>query len=306
VRKDSRIWSGRRQWLAVTAAFVAVLAGPGCRSLPPSPPDATTPAESEGRHVLQTAAACGCHGANFAGWKEGRPNDFPRAAPYGERFVGPFGAVPAANITPDKETGIGSWTDEQIKRAITDGVDPGGRKLAPLMPYAVYHGMAASDLDALVAYLHRLRPVHNEVTGWEFKGQMPEPAPPQTPPEGGRPAGGVELGRYLVHSVSGCTDCHAPGGPGPDAEKLIGKVLHIGGAAIVAPNLTPDRATGLGAWSEGDIARYLRTGTRPDGGLAQSAMAGLILTSFSHYSPDEARAVAAYLKNLPAVHHRPE
>jgi mono/diheme cytochrome c family protein len=296
----------RRRWIAAAVAFAAVLAVAGCSVLPPQPPAGQTAVEREGRHVLQIAAACGCHGANFAGWKEGRPDTFPRAAPYGERFVGPFGAVPSANITPDKETGIGSWSDEQIKHAVTEGVAPGDRKLSPIMPFAVYHGMAESDLTALVAYLRRLRPIHNEVTGFEFKGASPEPGPLQIPPEGGRPAGGVALGRYLVHSVSGCTDCHAPSGSGPDAEKLIGKMLHIGSEAVIVPNLTPDRETGIGAWSEGQIARYLRTGTRPDGGLAQSAMAGLILTSFSHYTPDEARAVAAYLKSLPPVRHRPE
>jgi hypothetical protein len=293
----------RRPWFAA-AAFSAALVAVGCSVLPPQPPAGQTAVEREGRHVLQIAAACGCHGANFAGWKEGHPDSFPRAAPYGERFVGPYGAVPAANITPDRETGIGSWTDEQIRRAVTEGITPGDRKLSPLMPYAVYHGMAESDLTALIAYLRRLRPVHNEVTGWEFKGPPPEPGPLQTPPEGGRPAGGVALGRYLVHNVSGCTDCHSPGGPGPDAEKLIGKVLRIGNEAVAVPNLTPDRETGIGAWSEGQIARYLRTGARPDGGLAQSAMAGLILTSFSHYTTEEARAVATYLKTLPPVRHQ--
>ena len=87
---------------------------------------------------------------------------------------------------------------------------------------------------------------------------------------------------------------------------LAGRVLPQGpGSREVVPNITPDRETGIGRWSERDIVRYLRTGSRPDGGLAQSLMAGLIYSSFSHLSGDEGRAIAAYLKSIPAVNHNP-
>jgi mono/diheme cytochrome c family protein len=293
------------QWLLATLLFAAVLIAAGCDVLPKPPPPGKTTLEQQGRHVLQIAESCGCHGSNFAGWREGGPDTLPRTLPYGERFVGPFGAVPASNITPDAATGIGSWSDEQIKRAITEGIAPGDRRLHPIMPYKVYHGMAESDLAALVAYLRRLRPVKNDVTGWNLKEPVPEPGPlPPAPAD--RPVGSVALGSYLVHHVSGCIDCHAPGGSGPNAETLMGKRLEIGGKSVIAPNLTTDRETGIGAWSDGQIAHYLRTGSRPDGGLAQSIMAGLILTSFSHYTPEESKAVAAYLKSLPPIRHRPE
>jgi mono/diheme cytochrome c family protein len=118
-----------------------------------------------------------------------------------------------------------------------------------------------------------------------------------------RPAGGVELGRYIVRNVASCADCHGSGKPSED-QPLSGKILHTGDEVVVAPNITPDRDTGIGAWTEGDIATYLRTGTRPDGSLAQSAMAGLIVTGFSHFTPVEAHAVAAYLKSQPPVRHR--
>ena len=285
--------------LMTGAAIVAV----GCDFLP-QPPQAQTPLEERGRHVLQTAGGCGCHGSNFAGWRQGKADTFPRAAPFGERFVGPFGSVPASNITPDPDTGISGWSDAQLESAIVDGVDPAGRQLSPQMPYHAYHGMAKNDVRALIAYLHRLRPVKNEVPEKVMKALPPEiEAAPSAPEE--RPTEPVALGRYLVEHVSACTDCHASGAPGPEGELLVGKLLPLGKESVVAPNLTPDRETGIGSWSKTDITRYLRTGTRPDGGLAQSVMAGLILTSFSKLTPEESTAIAAYLKSLPPMHHRP-
>lgn len=271
----------------------------GCGRLPRLPP-ARTAVESHGRHVLQIATRCGCHGPNFAGWREGGPDRLPEAAPYGERFVGPFGTVPAANITPDPETGIGTWSDAEITRALREGIRPGGRRLSPIMPYHAYHGMAESNLAALVAYLHRLRPVRNPVPGPQFTQRVPEPRPlppaPDRPPESG-----TALGRYLVQNVSTCTDCHLPAGAS-QPEQLVGQLLPVGpGQRVVVPNITPDRETGIGRWSEEEIARYLRTGRRPDGELAKSLMAVLILTSYSHLTRDEARATAAYLKNIPPV-----
>lgn len=286
--------------LTISVALVAV----GCDTLP-QPPKAKTPLEERGRHVLQLAGGCGCHGTNFAGWRQGRADSFPRAAPFGERFVGPFGSVPASNITPDPNTGISGWSDEMLEQAITQGLDPAGRRLSPQMPYRAYQGMAKSDVRALIAYLRRLRPVNNAVPAKELKTPVPEwetssPAPEERPTEP------VALGRYLVEHVSACTDCHSPGESGPEGESLAGKMLPIGGKSIVAPNLTTDRETGIGTWSQADISRYLRTGTRPDGGLAQSAMAGLILVSFSKMTKEESAAVAVYLKSLPPVRHRPQ
>src|SRR5262249_49633989 len=113
--------------------------------------------------------------------------------------------------------------------------------------------------------------------------------------------------RYLVESVSTCGDCHTPhSSSGPESGMLLaGNLLDLSpGHAEVVPNITPDRETGIGRWKESEIARYLRTGSRPDGGLAQSIMAGLIITSFSHFTGQEADAIAAYLKSIPPVHHR--
>jgi mono/diheme cytochrome c family protein len=304
VERKARAWPGR--W-GGAAAGVWIVLGAGCATLP-RPPEARTPVESRGRHVLRIASGCGCHGLNFAGWKAGGPDLLPRTLPYGERFVGTGGVIPAPNITPDPETGIGRWTEEEIARAIRDGVHPSGARLHPTMPFMAYHGMAASDLRALVAYLRRLRPVKNRVTGKQYAAPIPEPGPlpssPERPPESG-----IALGEYLVESVTTCGDCHTSrdrSGPRPGL-RLAGNVLPHGAEGTIAvPNITPDRETGIGRWSERAIARYLRTGSRPDGGLAQSLMAGLIFSSYSHLTRQEAQAIAAYLKSIPPVRHRPE
>jgi mono/diheme cytochrome c family protein len=257
--------------------------------------------------VLRIAVACGCHGANFAGWKAGGPDLLPRTLPYGERFVGPYGVIPAPNITPDRETGIGGWSDEAIARAIRDGIHPSGAPLHPIMPYPAFHGMADSDVSALVAYLRRLRPVKNRVTGKRLAAPVPEPGAlppaPERPPESG-----AALGKYLVESVGTCGDCHTSHGPSVPRPGMLlaGNLLPRGSGSEVVPNITPDVETGIGRWSRNEIARYLRTGSRPDGGLAQSLMAGLIFSSFSHLTSEEAHAIAAYLKSIPPVRHRPE
>ena len=279
-----------RRIVLIATAVLATCLKVSASLLPQQPPQGRTEVEKRGRHLVQIAGGCGCHGPNFAGWRKGGPDSFPRAAPYGERFVTPDGAVPAPNITPDVDTGIGRWTDDQIARAITDGVDPSGARLSPIMPYGSYAGMTKGDVDAVVAYLHCLRPVHNVVP--ESTVTASATAALAEPRTAVNPTGRVELGRYLVRHVSSCADCHG--------DNLAGKVMKTGGESIVTPNLTPGAVDAVGRWSQSDIARYLRTGARPDGGLAQGSMAGLILSSFSHYTGAEASAVAAYLKSVPA------
>jgi mono/diheme cytochrome c family protein len=288
------------------AALVCLGAVTGCARLP-RPPEGRTPLERRGRHVLRIAEGCSCHGANFAGWRAGGPDRLPGTLPYGERFVGAFGKIPAPNITPDPEAGIGRWSDAEIARALREGIRPDGSRLHPLMPYLEYRGMAESDVAALVAYLHRLRPIRNRVPPKELTTVIPEPGPsppaPAAPPERG-----VALGRYLVESVSGCRNCHSPAGAtGPEPGMLLaGKALPVApGETVLIPNITPDPETGIGRWRAAEIATYLRTGRRPDGRLAQSLMAALIIVSFSHFTREEADAIAAYLKSLPPVQHRP-
>jgi hypothetical protein len=103
---------------------------------------------AKGQYIFSLAAGCGCHSD---------PKGTPHAG--GRPFPIPFGTVYSTNLTADKETGLGGWTDQQIADAITKGVGRGGVKTLPLMPYGLYSGMAQDDLKALIAFLRTLKPV---------------------------------------------------------------------------------------------------------------------------------------------------
>lgn len=220
--------------------------------------------------------------------------------------LGPAGVVFTRNITPDMETGIGSWTDDQIKIAIKTGIDNKGQLLFPVMPYHVYNGMADADLEAVVAYLHSVGAVNNAVPDRTVSTEgMPSP-PFQTgisAPDASDPGA---RGAYLVNSVMGCTDCHTPLDPAtgaPQMDKyLAGRQPYEGPWGIVyGGNITPDDETGIGTWTDEEVKRAITTGVGKDGRR-------LILMPWYAYSAmttEDANAVVYYLRNvLPAVNNQ--
>ncbi len=217
--------------------------------------------------------------------------------------LGPAGMVYTANLTPDKETGLGDWTDEQIKVAIRTGQRPDGRILVPVMPYNSFNSMADTDLDAVVAYIRSIPAVKNKVPASTFvtTGMQPRPFTQGmvAPPASDKNA----RGEYLVKSVTSCTDCHTPLDPANGAP-MMDKYL-AGGQPYVGPwgtvyggNITPDMETGIGSWTEQEIKTSFMTGVNNKGRR-------LILMpwfAYSALSNDDADAVAYYIKNsLPAV-----
>jgi len=220
--------------------------------------------------------------------------------------LGPAGILFTRNLTPDEETGLGAWTDEQIKIAVKAGVDHDGRILFPVMPYHVYNGMADADMDAVIAYLRSVNAVSNQVP----ESTIPTegfPTPPYTigivAPDASDKAA---RGGYLVNSVMGCTDCHTPVDPAtgaPQMDKyLAGKQPYEGPWGIVyGGNITPDNETGIGTWTDEEVKRALTAGVRKDGRR-------LILMPWSGYTSltsEDADAVVYYLKNvLPAVNNQ--
>ena len=217
--------------------------------------------------------------------------------------LGPAGVLLTRNITPDAETGIGSWTDEQIKLAIKTGVSPDGKLLFPVMPYHVYKTMADADLDALMAYLRSIPPVQNNIP----KSTISTEGLPIPPYETGIVAPDqsdkAARGAYLVNSVMGCTDCHTPVDPitgAPQIDKyLAGRQPYEGPWGIVyGGNITPDSETGIGAWTDEEITRAIMSGVGKDGRR-------LIFMPWFNYvtlKSEDAEAVVYYLKNvLPAV-----
>jgi mono/diheme cytochrome c family protein len=212
--------------------------------------------------------------------------------------LGPIGILYGSNLTPDPETGLGNWTDEEIKNAIRLGLTPEGRQMHPIMPYFTFNKMAEADLDALVAYLRSLEPIENDVQ--ESALEIPPfgltvPEEPIVAPD---PADTAQRGRYLLTGVIACTDCHTPLDPATGAPNL--ELYFAGGqpyegpwGVIYAANLTPDEATGLGNWNDEEIARALRQGVRIDGRR-------LVLMPWADYTrltDDDLAAVIHFLRN---------
>ncbi len=258
-----------------------------------------------GKYIFAAAGGCGCHTTEEGGLNAG-----------GRKFTGPFGTVYGTNITPDKETGIGAWTEQQFIDAIRYGVRPNGEKLLPLMPYPSFRLMADDDVRALWAYLRSLpaikRPNQSRKASMPFvnlflsvwnkayggKGEPPARAP----------TAGVARGKYLVWHVAHCGECHTPRrvtGTMDNSRFLAG--TEDGPEKAIVANITPEPDTGIGRWSDDEIVEYLQTGFRPDGDNAQGLMEEVIDgTSVGYKDLREAdlRAIAAYLRTVPPIVNR--
>jgi len=258
---------------------------------------------AKGQYIFALTGGCACHTPPKETFHVGA-----RAFPI------PFGTVYSTNITQDKETGLGAWTDQQIHDAMVKGVRRDGSRILPVMPYENYSGMAEEDLKTLIAYLRTLKPVRKEnlrpkvhvsifrplVTPLWLKlfGRL------STPPSKA-PQSGVERGRYLVEHVSLCGDCHTP----RNFLMVPNRALYLAGIkkgpfGEEIPNITPDKETGIGDWSRNDIAELLLTGTKPDLDNVQGLMAELIEAGYKNMKKEDALAIADYLKSIPAIKNK--
>ena len=261
-----------------------------------------------GRYIFAAAGGCGCHtetGKAATGLNAG-----------GRRLEVPFGTVYSTNITPDRMTGIGAWTDEQIIAAIRLGRRPNGERILPVHPFMTFNGMAEEDLRALVAYLRTLTPIKKanlpkRITIPLFESvflpaRLAAFAPQETPPPSA-PTSGPARGEYLVRAVSHCGECHTPRG----MTQAVDNSRFLAGNAngpenSVVPNITSDKDTGL-TWSNEEIAYYLGTGNTPSGDVAGGIMAESIQgTSVGYKDLTEADllAIARYLKNIPPIRNK--
>jgi len=268
----------------------------------PSPADI-----ARGKYVFGATGGCGCH------TKKKEPVNAG-----GRRYDGPFGTVYSSNITPDRETGIGAWTDEQIIAAIRLGRRPNGERLLPVHPYTVFNGMAEQDLRALVAYLRTLPPVNRPTPAKKVTVPFFETvflpawlaafAPRETPPPAA-PTSGIARGEYLVRAVAHCGECHTPRTitmATDNSRFLAGAPKGKGPEGAEVPNITPDKETGL-AWTVQEIADYLGTGNKPDGDVAGSLMGEVIQGTTAGYkdlTESDRLAIAQYLKSIPAVRNK--
>jgi mono/diheme cytochrome c family protein len=261
---------------------------------------------ARGKYVFGATGGCGCHTV------KGQPVNAG-----GRRYDGAFGTVYSTNITPDRETGIGTWTDEQIITAIRLGRRPNGERLLPVHPYPVFNGMAAEDLRAVVAFLRTVPAVKRAAQPKRIAVPLFESvflpawlaafAPRETPPAAA-PTTGAARGEYLVRAVGHCGECHTPRTmtmATDNSRFLAGNPKGPEDAAI--PNITPDRDTGIGKWSADEIADYLGTGSKPDGDVAGGLMAEVIdgtLAGYKDLTKADRLAIAQYLKAIPPVSNR--
>jgi mono/diheme cytochrome c family protein len=228
----------------------------------------------------------------------------------GGRALGtPFGTFYGPNITPDKEDGIGAWSEADLRDALRNGKDKDGRYLFPVFPYPSFTGMSDGDIADLYAFLMTQKPVaqpdkpHDVKFPFGFRPGLffwrtlfftPGPLAPVP----GK-SDDWNRGRYLAEAVVHCEECHTPrnflgaldhahafaGNPqGPDGQK--------------APNITPDDATGIGKWSLDDITGVLENGLTPDGDSVGQGMAEVVDGTGKLTAADR-HAIAVYIKSLP-------
>lgn len=223
------------------------------------------------------------------------------------------GRVVAPNLTPDRETGLGAWTDGEKIRAIRDGIGRDGRALFPMMPYSGFQRMSDDDVQSLVAYMNTLAPVRNPLppTKLAFPVNLMIKGAPQ-------PAGSVEApdrsdklkyGEYLV-AIGACVGCHTPaerGAPVPGKEFAGGEKFDAPAYGLVySANITPDLETGIGKWSEEffvqkfyDYREYAQSGPPKATGPEQfTVMPWLAL---SRLTREDLGAMYTYLRTLKPV-----
>ena len=258
-----------------------------------------------GRYIVEGPAHCfECHGE--VDWKA--PGAQPKA---GRKGVGTVFQekgmewLTVPNITPDPETGAGTWTDEQFARAIREGIGHDGRRLFPMMPYMNFREMSDEDLASVIVYIRSLQPVRNELP----KSTLPEPVKAMLPPHqpitasvpGPDKSNPVAQGKYLV-TLANCASCHTPMKEG----RHITELEFAGGMSfdgpwgqVVSANITPD-PSGISYYDEKLFMQVMRTGHVGARKLNSIMPWGY----FRNMTDEDLKAIFAYLRTLPPVKHR--
>jgi mono/diheme cytochrome c family protein len=253
----------------------------------------------QGEYLARAADCQACHTA------EG-------GVPYagGRAFVLPFGTLYSTNITPDNETGIGNYTDADFLNAVHKGIGRGGAKLYPAMPFASYTYMTDADAGAIKAYLFSLRPVHapapQNTLGFPFnqRGLMGVWALLFNPDKRFEPRTARDpqwnRGAYLVEAMAHCGECHTPRNPlqaQNQREKFSGAVQ----AGWRAYNITSDPKSGIGAWSEDDLAHYLAAGHADGRGTATGPMGEAVDNSLQYLTQGDISAIVTYVRSVSGI-----
>jgi mono/diheme cytochrome c family protein len=220
----------------------------------------------------------------------------------------PFGVFYVPNITPDKQNGIGAWSQTDFHTALRDGIGPDGKYLFPVFPFTSFTNLTDRDIGDLYAYLMSLPAVPaankphqaNMPFGWRplllgWRTLFFTPGPIQVEPGKGD---NWNRGNYLVHAVAHCEECHTPRNSLGAVKTSMSFSGNIGGPdGQNAPNITPDVKTGIGNWSIEDIEQLLKTGLTPESDQVGSGMKAVVRGT-SKLTDADRHAIAVYLKSV--------
>lgn len=252
-----------------------------------------------GRYLARAADCMVCHTA---------PGGVPYAG--GRPFVLPFGTIYSTNITPDPETGIGKYTNADFLNAVHKGIGRGNIKLYPAMPYPSYTYMSDADALAIKAYLFTILPVHSPapqntlafpfnqrglMSIWSALFNRDQRFSPHI-----ERSAEWNRGAYLVEAMGHCGECHTPRNlffALNHRQKFTGTIQ----AGWRAYNITPDRSSGVGAWSDADLAHYLSMGHADGRGTASGPMGEAVDESLSYLTPADVGAMVTYLRSVPSA-----
>jgi len=252
-----------------------------------------------GQYLTRAADCVACHtakgGEPFAG---------------GLAFASPFGTLYSTNITPDRKTGIGDYTDADWRRVIHKGVARNGTRLYPAMPYASYTYMTDEDALAIKAYLFSLPPVEAPRAAntlsfpfnqrwlmifWSAMFNSDERFEPHT-----ERSAEWNRGAYLAEAMAHCGECHTPRTLAFSLDNRH-KFAGTKQAGWVAYNISSDKETGIGEWKPEEIAQYVGTGHAAGRGTANGPMGEAVEFSLRYLTPADVSAIATYVATVPAV-----
>jgi mono/diheme cytochrome c family protein len=254
---------------------------------------------ARGQYLADAADCLACHtaegGEPFAG---------------GRAFHTEFGTLYSPNISPDPDTGIGTWSDEDFVRALHEGVAKNGERLYPAFPYAAYTYLTRDDVLAIKAYLfsqpgvrnqapeHELRFPYNQRWLMAIWAMLYNPDTRFRPVADRAPA--WNRGAYVVEALGHCGECHTPRTPlqSLDNRRKFGGGLAEGWRAY---NLSSDEASGIGGWSAADVEQYLKTGRSQNRGSAFGPMAEAVHLSFAKMTDSDLSAIVEYVRSVPPI-----
>jgi mono/diheme cytochrome c family protein len=294
----------------LTAIGWQIVLGPDARPVTSVPFEVTEARLARGKYLAEGPTHCFfCHTEHDFSTPE-----YPSiAAKKGAGWVMPIpelNHIASRNITADRETGLGDWSDDEIARAIREGVRKDGSALFPLMPYLEFATLDDEDVKSIVVYLRTIPAVKNTVPTRQLPGPLEYivktmPKPLTTPQPSHAASTPAERGKYLV-TVAGCGSCHTPtdaeGAPLPGLSFAGGGFFQLPdqrGKLVFTANITPD-PSGIAHYDEGRFRETLRTGQIP-GRMLNHVMP---FEAFRNMTDEDISDIFAFVKTVPAVKHR--